>query len=133
MLFVSPVTAVSERTNDKNGDGEIDTWIEEEEENVICLRADSNFDGRIDYLLRTDAEGTKLYEEIDFNHDGDMDDFYFYSDGLLDRRELDSNYDGAVDIWVFLDEGAYIRKYMKDSDYNGLADIEKDYSQEAED
>ena len=124
--------AVSEHTDDKNGDGKLDTWIVEEEDNVLCLTRDSNYDGYIDYLLRTDTDNKRIYEEIDFNHDGQMDDFYFYTDGVLARRELDSNYDGAVDIWVYLTEGVYIEKYARDKDYDGVIDVEKIYTADAE-
>lgn len=124
--------AIVEKTDDKNGDGKPDTWIIQEEDNVICLKMDTNFDGHVDYLLRTDEENKKIYEEVDFNHDGSMDDYYYYVGGILDRRELDSNYDGDVDIWVYLYQGVYIRKYARDTDYDGVADVEKDYTPEEE-
>lgn len=132
LAFISPCTAnVSERTDDKNSDGEVDTWIEIEGGDILCLRMDTNYDGRVDYLLRTDMEGEKIYEEADTNHDGGMDDFHFYTGGVLVRRELDSNQDGAVDIWVYLYEGVYIQKYARDTDYDGIIDKEKDYTPES--
>jgi len=123
-----PLKAATEQTDDKNGDGKADMWIEQEDEQILCLRVDSNFDGAVDYLLRTNQNKEKVYEEIDFNHDGSMDDFYFYSEGVLVRRELDSNYDGEVDVWVYLSEGVYIQRYARDRDYDGVIDLERDFT-----
>lgn len=133
-LVLGPAIAhgIVEKTDDKNGDGNPDSWIVREEGNIICLKVDTDFDGQVDYLLRTDEDNKKIYEEIDFNHDGSLDDYYYYVDGILDRRELDSNYDGDVDIWVYLYKGIYIRKYARDTDYDGVVDVEKDYTPEGE-
>ncbi|MDA3939120.1 MAG: hypothetical protein PF693_07410 [Spirochaetia bacterium] len=91
-----------------------DTFIEE---------YDSNKDGIIDYRIRTNLDGYKLVEMMDFNHDGEMDDFYFYSEGIIVRREIDSNYDLNIDIWVYIKDGTLIEKYEQDIDFNG--DIDK--------
>ena len=102
-------------------------WQEKEPEGVTVYRSDRNGDGRVDYLLRYDEEGSKIYEELDFNHDGVMDDFYFYSAGVLDRREVDSNYDGNVDLWVYLKDGVYIQKYERGTNFDGEIDVVKHF------
>jgi hypothetical protein len=66
--------------------------------------------------------GRKMYEELDFNNDGRMDDFYYYTDGVLERREIDSNYDDAVDVWVYIYEGVYVERYERDTDFDGEID-----------
>ncbi|MFW6344512.1 MAG: hypothetical protein ACOC2B_07180, partial [Sediminispirochaetaceae bacterium] len=58
--------------------------------------------------------------------------FYYYDEGVLQRREIDSNGDGRIDIWVHLDEGVYVKKFERDSNHNGEVDVEKDYEEEAE-
>ena len=65
---------------------------------------------------------------MDFNHDGMMDDFYFYANDVLIREELDTNYDGAIDLWVFLHRGVYVERYERDTDFDGIPDIVKDYA-----
>ncbi|MFP4563157.1 MAG: hypothetical protein ACLFRY_07575 [Spirochaetia bacterium] len=96
--------------------------IEDGEEDSTWIRTDRDGDGNFDYNLQINESGRKMYEELDFNHDGAMDDFYYYSDGVLERREIDSNYDGAVDIWVYLYEGVYIERYEMDKDFDGEVD-----------
>lgn len=96
--------------------------IEDGEEDSTWIRTDRDGDGNFDYNLRINERGRKMYEELDFNYDGTMDDFYYYSDGVLERREIDSNYDEAVDIWVYLYEGVYIERYEMDKDFDGEVD-----------
>lgn len=96
--------------------------IEEGEEGSTWIRTDRNGDGEFDYNLRINEMGRKMYEELDFNYDGTMDDFYYYGNGVLERREIDSNYDDAVDIWVYIYEGVYVERYEQDTDFDGEVD-----------
>ena len=123
ILRASPGTAV-----DSNSDGKADQWYELSAGQIEKVSMDRNFDTVIDYNVEYDLGHQKLYEEMDFNHDGRMDDFYYYEDGKLVRQEIDSNFDGAVDVWVYLD-GMYILKYEMDSDFDGNIDLVKDYEQ----
>lgn len=91
----------------------------------VCF--DRNEDGFIDYAVQYGKKDQILAEALDFNSDGRMDDFYFYSDGTLIRREVDSNYDGRIDLWVYLREGVYIAAYERDSNYDGILDTVKQY------
>ncbi len=92
-------------------------------EGTFIEEYDSNNDGNIDYFIRTNSDGDKILELMDFNHDGEMDDLYFYSDGIIVRREVDSNFDMKIDIWVYILDGTMIEKYEQDIDFNG--DIDK--------
>ena len=92
-------------------------------EGTLIEEYDSNNDGNIDYFIRTNSDGDKVLELMDFNHDGEMDDLYFYSDGIIVRREVDSNFDMKIDIWVYIKDGTMIEKYEQDIDFNG--DIDK--------
>jgi hypothetical protein len=123
ILSASPAKAV-----DSNNDGEADQWYEVSDGGIAKVSMDRNFDTVIDYNVEYGPGHQKLYEEMDFNHDGKMDDFYYFEAGKLIRQEIDSNFDGAVDVWVYLD-GIYILKYEMDSDFDGNIDIVKDYEQ----
>jgi hypothetical protein len=92
-------------------------------EGAVIEEYDSNNDGNIDYFVRINYDGDKIMESMDFNHDGQMDDLYFYSNGIIVRREVDSNFDSNIDIWVYIKDGSLIEKYEQDLDFNG--DIDK--------
>jgi hypothetical protein len=123
VVHAAPGTAV-----DSNNDGQADQWYQMSAGQIEKVSMDRNFDTVIDYIVEYGLGHKKLYEELDFNHDGQMDDFYYYEDGKLVRQEIDSNFDGAVDLWVYLD-GMYILKYEMDSDYDGSVDVTRDYQQ----
>jgi hypothetical protein len=123
ILCASPGNAV-----DSNSDGKADQWYEVSAGRIEKVSMDRNFDAVIDYNVQYDLGHQKVYEEMDFNHDGQMDDFYYFEGGKLIRQEIDSNFDGAVDIWVYLD-GMYILKYEMDRDFDGTIDLIKDYEQ----
>jgi hypothetical protein len=91
------------------------------------LEIDSNNDGKIDHLMLLARNGDKIYEEIDLNHDGVMDDLGYYSRGVLVREETDTNYDGKIDLWVFIREGVYVERYLRDTDHDGIVDVTKEY------
>lgn len=98
------------------------------------MELDSNGDGRKDYSVRTDLDsGEKMMEVLDFNHDGKMDDFYFYDAGILRERAIDSNFDGLVDIWVYIEGGVYIAYYEKDTDFDGKMDKLRRYKENNQD
>jgi hypothetical protein len=113
--------------SDENDDGEPDQWIEELGNDQFRISKDRNFDGTADYALLYHGDGYKEYEELDFNYDGEMDDFYFYAGGILDYRTVDTNYDGKIDLWVYLSEGVYVAKIERDTDYDGEPDYIKEY------
>jgi hypothetical protein len=123
VLSASPGQAV-----DSNSDGQADQWFEITEGRIEKVSMDRDFDTFVDYIVEYDLRHRKIYEELDFNHDGEMDDFYFFEEGKLIRQEIDSNFDGMIDVWVYLD-GLYIHKYEMDSDFDGGIDVIKDYGQ----
>ena len=112
---------------DDNGDGRPDRWEIITAEGSIKSYADTTGDGRYDYIQEYDEAGMKKYEAQDFNGDGLLDDFYFYSRDVLLRREIDTNYDGQVDAWVYLKEGIYVERYQRDTDFDGVVDKEKTF------
>ena len=101
------------------------------EEGIFVESYDSNGDGKIDFLEKSDEDGNKIMEIIDFNHDGTMDDFYYFSDGIITLRKIDSNFDKKIDVWVYIKEGKYIEKYERDLDYNGSIDQVKIFGDES--
>jgi hypothetical protein len=104
--------------------------LSSDEKNTF-LEADRDNDGQTDYLMEIDEMGKKVYEEIDFNHDGEMDDFYYYDKGVLQKREIDSNFDNEIDIWVFIHAGVYIERYERDLDFDGVIDQVKTFGGDA--
>ncbi len=109
---------------DRNGDGRPDQWYEVADGRVVGLSQDRNYDGEVDYTVEYDAENRKVREEMDFNYDGRMDDFYYFENGQLVRQEVDTNFDGRIDLWVSL-EGQYVRGYEMDRDFDGVAEVRK--------
>jgi hypothetical protein len=91
------------------------------------LTRDTNGDGRIDYAVKMDGQDRKQLEALDYNHDGRMDDFVYYSNGVPVREEIDSNYDGKIDLWVYLYQGVYIERYEQDTNFDGIPDIVRNY------
>ncbi|MCX7028862.1 MAG: hypothetical protein NTU62_01930 [Spirochaetes bacterium] len=91
------------------------------------VEMDLDEDGRIDYVLVNNAKGLPEHEEFDYNHDGAMDDFLYYDNGMAAREEIDSDYDGKIDIWVHLSEGRYIRRWERDLDGDGKPDKFQDF------
>lgn len=115
---------------DTNGDGKTDQWIERVDGKLTLVETDRDYDGVVDHTISYDEDGRKAVEEMDYNFDGKMDDYSYYESGALAAREIDSNFDERVDLWVYLSEGVYIRRYERDTDYDGTPDIVQDYDAE---
>ncbi|MFO7731086.1 MAG: hypothetical protein R6V86_10000 [Spirochaetia bacterium] len=107
--------------------------FDELEDAEPAIELDSNQNGRVDYLVKTDVDGKKMMEVLDYDHDGAMDDFYMYDHGVLIQRAIDSNADGKIDIWVYLEEGVYIARYEEDTNFDGTMDKVKNYDIEEDD
>ncbi|HEC62139.1 MAG TPA: hypothetical protein ENI27_07790 [bacterium] len=129
VLAAWTASAASPFSTDKNDDGRPDQWYEIVAGKIVKMSLDRNFDTVIDYVVRYDQAGLKLYEAGDYNYDGEMDDFYFFEAGKLIRQEIDSNFDSDIDIWVYMKDGIYIHRYEMDTDFDGIVDTEKDFSQ----
>jgi hypothetical protein len=95
--------------------------------NTRWLEIDSNNDGKLDHLMLLSRVGDKVYEEIDMNLDGIMDDLCYYKKGALIREETDTNYDGKIDLWIFIREGVYVERYAQDKDFDGVIDFTREY------
>lgn len=127
-LFLTPASLLADEIpEDRNSDGNADRWTQDAGDGKQTIKSDNNYDGTVDYLIEIDKKGNKIYEEFDFNFDGEMDDFYFYTKGVLQRQEIDSNFDGNIDVWTYLDKGVYILKIERDTDYDGKIDFTKEY------
>jgi hypothetical protein len=129
LLLTAFCLTLGASSKDEKGEGQPDEETTAAGKDITSISSDRDNDGAVDYLLQLDEEGNKVYEELDFNYDGTMDDFYFYSDGILARREIDTNYDGEVDVWVYLHEGVYIERYERDLDFDGTIDQVKDFAE----
>lgn len=109
-----------------------DQFFDPADYDAAWLTLDRDEDGVIDYAVRVDEMGKKLQEALDFNYDGWMDDFYFYSNDVLQREEIDSNFDRQIDIWVFLYRGVWIQMWERDTDFDGVIDARRDYDEKTE-
>jgi hypothetical protein len=96
------------------------------------LEFDRNKDGRMDHVMILDEKGRKLYEELDFNFDGRMDDLCFYTNGVLQSEWIDTNFDGKIDLWVYLRNGVYVDRYERDTNYDGVVDKVKQFGEKKE-
>lgn len=103
--------------------------IDSEDYGDEWIWADTNGDGHDDYAFRLDEIGELLYEAMDFNADGSMDNFYYRRRGVLIQQELDTNYDESIDLWVYMEDGVHVRGYQRDKNYDGTIDLEKDYGE----
>ena len=130
ILFTAVCYASAQQSeDDTNGDGSPDRWVTINAGLVSEVSLDRDYNGIVDYIVRYDEKSRKSEEILDFNYDGEMDDFYFYAAGTMKRREIDSNYDNKIDIWVYLD-GIYIQKYEKDTDFDGQIDVTEVYTED---
>ena len=129
IFIVSSSIFAWDREEDTNSDGESDRWIKIDAGKVSSIGLDRDYDGRIDYIVKYNEDAEKTEEQLDYNYDGKMDDYYYYAAGKMKRREIDTNYDEKIDIWVYL-EGIYIQKYEKDTDFDGEVDVVEEYSEE---
>ena len=114
-------------TETRSGNGKPDRWIYLKADGGYIIEADNNYDGKIDYRLETDEMGRKVFEEMDFEFTGRMNNFYYYVNGVLARHEIDSNNDGNIDIWIYLEEGIYIVRIERDTDHDGTIDFVRSY------
>jgi len=113
--------------SDENADGKSDQWIEDLGGDRIRVAKDRDFNGMVDYAVIFDPNGFKEYEELDFNFDGVMDDFYYYREGVLELRTVDTNFDREIDLWVHVSQGIYMWKIERDRDFDGKMDYVKEY------
>jgi hypothetical protein len=97
-------------------------------EGLKKVETDSKGDGFIDDVLYFSDKGQKVREEFDYNRDGKPDDFLYYEKGLLVREEIDTHFDGRIDVRIYLSDGAYIERYERDTNGDGVPDIVKDFS-----
>ena len=100
IMLVMPFSLFALTTNetDENNDGKPDHWMSTVNGNQTLIEQDRNFDGKVDYSLLIDENANRIEEELDYNFDGVMDDFYYYTNDVLVRREIDTNYDGNIDL-----------------------------------
>ena len=88
---------------------------------------DTSGSGAIDYRVYYDQRGKVAREEMDYNHRGRMDTFYYYKDGVLERVEIDSKGTGKIDIWVYLVDGTYVSRYERDTTGSGKPDLVRNF------
>jgi hypothetical protein len=91
------------------------------------VELDTSGSGGIDYRVYYDQRGKVAQEEMDYNHRGRMDTFYYYKDGVLQRVEIDSKGSGKIDIWVYVKDGTYVSRYERDTTGTGKPDLVRNF------
>ncbi len=85
---------------------------------------DTRGDGVIDYRVSYDRNGNVASEELDYDHDGVMDTFFFYKEGVLEHEEIATSGHGKVDLWIYLTpDGKYVQRYERDTNGDGKPDV----------
>ena len=80
--------------------------------------------GEVEYRVFYGRGGGVEHEELDFNHDGKMDTFYYYKNGIMSRVEIDTKGTGKIDLWVYLtDDGNSVQRYERDTTGSGKPDV----------
>lgn len=91
------------------------------------ILGDQNEDGQTDYALYVDEDNYKVREAVDYNNDGQMDDFYYYENEVLQKQEVDTNFDQEIDLWVYMHRGVWVERYERDTNYDGEPDVVKNF------
>jgi hypothetical protein len=91
------------------------------------VELDTTGGGAVDYRVHYDQGGKVAQEEMDYNHRGRMDTFYYYKDGVLQRVEIDSRGTGRIDIWVYVKDGTYVSRYERDTTGSGKPDLVRNF------
>ena len=93
------------------------------------VEMDSTGGGIVDYRVYYDGRGKVAREELASRHDGKMDTFYYYKDGILQKVEIDSKGSGKIDLWVYLLDGKYVQRYERDTTGSGKPDVVRVFGQ----
>ncbi len=85
---------------------------------------DHSASGDVDYRVFYDHLGKVEHEELASKHDGKLDTFYYYKDGVLQRVEIDTKGTGRIDLWVYLmPDGNHVQRYERDTTGSGKPDV----------
>jgi len=130
LFFFTILMQIPAKTWDNNHNGIIEKKVFVNEDGQLEILIDKAEDGSWDYRTLYDDNGSVFAEELDYNNDGQMDDFRIYQNGVITMHLIDSNYDGQVDIWIDIDRGKYINSVRKDTNFDGTADYEEVFNEE---
>lgn len=77
-------------------------YVFAQEEKVVPkkIKADTNYDGKVDRVEYYTPEGEPERMEADRDFDGKYDEWIYYKDGKVSRVEKDTNADGKPDTWI---------------------------------
>jgi hypothetical protein len=106
---------------DSNVDGQIDSWVEYKDGEVVRRRQDANGDGQPDaWTLYRGGQLARVEE--DRNGDGFHDRVGYYQEGKLRREVEDANGDGRPDRVTLYDDAERARERSEDLNGDGLVD-----------
>lgn len=108
------------KEQDRDYDGQPDTWSIYEKGELVSRTLDSNADGNVD-VWEEYADGRMTARVVDRDNDGVKDAFFLYEGDSLAREQHDANNDGEVDLIVEY-ENRYRQSSVEDTDRDGEMD-----------
>jgi hypothetical protein len=119
---------LASRALDANGDAKPDAWEEYANDRMTSRQVDRDQDGTRDAFYT--YEGDSLVEEKhDADNDGAFDLIVTYRDRLRTKVVEDRNYDGRADSWTLYHEGEEIvARIERDTDGSGRPDVFETYA-----
>jgi antitoxin component YwqK of YwqJK toxin-antitoxin module len=115
--------AAANGAKDRDGDGQPDQWVFENNGKKTRTAFDDDGDGRPDRTEYYDTDGEDVARvEQDTDGDGAPDSWVLHENGKISQRRADTNHDGQVDSWTFYDERGQIIRQAQDLDGDGTRD-----------
>ena len=113
---------------DRNGDGRPDLFFQHEGEYLYEL-VDNNFDGSVDESWKYNRDDVLVSGRVDENFDGILETELVYRDFLLFRVFSDTDRNGVVDLATEFDDGArsFSEKFYYSSEQNQIGRVEFRY------
>ncbi len=92
------------QAEDRNYDGQIDSWKNYENGELVLRILDQNDDGHPD-VWEAYLDGRLRESQADRDDDGIKDSYYIYAGSTLQEERHDANNDGEIDLFIFYDDG----------------------------
>lgn len=115
---------------DRDGRPDILNFYREREDGprqLVRKELDLNRDGKIDVVSNFDENGNLDREQMDSDHDGNLDWTDHYQGGIRVLSEYDTDFDGKPNVFKYYtvgaDKVAVLQRKERDSDGDGLIDV----------
>jgi len=92
----------------------------------LIKKRDANNDGIVDQVAEFNHQGKLVALAVDDNHDGVMDTFQYYVDGVIVRLEKNLDTEIGIDMRTYFKDGKKIRQERLDGEGNIYQEIDLD-------